>query len=193
MTAVAILQAALSQFAEKGFEGASLAGIAQSVGIKKQSIATYFPKKEDLFIAAFQEMARHYIEFLDRLYKEILGTPVEVRLREIVYRTYFYRVEYPVLTAFYKRSVQFPAPFFQEMLEQQISMMEQRSAAFYRAIFEEGMDSGEIRRQHTESLLSAYYCLQDGIAMQMFFYSQEEFGRRLKDIWEIFWAGIKQT
>ncbi|MNW62380.1 hypothetical protein D3C74_405060 [compost metagenome] len=72
-------------------------------------------------------------------------------------------------------------------------MLEQRSAAFYRAIFEEGMNSGEIRRQHTESLRSAYYCLQDGIAMQMFFYSQEEFGRRLKDIWEIFWAGIKQT
>lgn len=55
MTANAILQAACSQFAEKGFEGASLAGIAQAVGIKKQSIATYFPKKEDLFMAAFGE------------------------------------------------------------------------------------------------------------------------------------------
>lgn len=51
MTANAILQAACAQFAEKGFEGASLAGIAQAVGIKKQSIATYFPKKEDLFMA----------------------------------------------------------------------------------------------------------------------------------------------
>ncbi|WP_379160800.1 TetR/AcrR family transcriptional regulator [Paenibacillus sp. sgz5001063] len=193
MTANAILQAALAQFAEKGFEGASLAGIAQAVGIKKQSIATYFPKKEDLFLAAFQEMARHYIEFLDQLFKEILGTSAEVRLREIMYRTYYYRVEHPVLTSFFIRSVQFPAPFFQEMLEQQISMMEKRSSAFYQAIFEEGMNAGEIRRQRTDSLLAAYYCLQDGISMQMFFYNQEEFERRLKDIWEIFWAGIKHT
>ncbi|OKQ00335.1 TetR/AcrR family transcriptional regulator [Paenibacillus sp. P46E] len=193
MTANAILQAAITQFAEKGFEGASLAGIAQAVGIKKQSIATYFPKKEDLFLAAFQEMARHYIEFLDQLFKGIPGIPVEARLRGIVYRTYYYRVEHPILTSFYKRSVQFPAPFFQEMLEQQISMMEKQSSAVYRAIFEEGMNTGQIRRQHTESLLSAYYCLQDGISMQMFFYNHEEFERRLKDIWEIFWAGIKQT
>ncbi|MNN54770.1 hypothetical protein D3C81_1696040 [compost metagenome] len=71
--------------------------------------------------------------------------------------------------------------------------MEQRSAVFYRAIFDEGMVKGEIRKQQADSLLSAYYCLLDGIAMQMFFYEQEEFERRLKDIWDIFWAGIKQT
>ncbi len=52
---------------------------------------------------------------------------------------------------------------------------------------------GVIRRQQPDGLLSAFYCLLDGIAMQMFFYEEEEFERRLKDIWNIFWAGIKQT
>lgn len=193
MTANAILQAACVQFAEKGFEGASLAGIAHTVGIKKQSIATYYPRKEDLFMAAFHEMARHYYEFLEQLYKKVSGTPVEVRLREIVYRNYTYKVEQPVLTAFYKRAVQFPPPFFKDVLGEQIAVMEKRSAVLYRAIFEEGMNSGILRQQQTDSLLSAYYCLLDGIGMQMFFYSQEEFEQRLEDIWTIFWAGIKQT
>lgn len=193
MTANAILQAACSQFAEKGFEGASLAGIAQVVGIKKQSIATYFPKKEDLFMAAFHEMARHYYEFLEQLFEELTVTPVETKLREIVYKNYYYRVDHPVLTAFYKMAVQFPPPFFQGLLEEQIAGMEQRSAVLYRAIFDEGMNTGIIRQQRADSLLSAYYCLLDGIAMQMFFYKQEEFEQRLEDIWGIFWAGIKQS
>ncbi|WP_310832425.1 TetR/AcrR family transcriptional regulator [Paenibacillus pedocola] len=193
MTAHAIEQAALVHFAENGFEGASLAGIAQAVGIKKQSIATYFPKKEDLFMAVFHGMAKHYIGFLEQLYQDLADAPVETRLREIVYKNYQYRAGHPALTAFYKRAVQFPPPFFKEVLLEQISMMEQRSAVFYRSIFEEGMMKGEIRRQQADSLLSAYYCLLDGIAMQMFFYEEEEFERRLKDIWNIFWAGIRQS
>ncbi|NQX44186.1 TetR/AcrR family transcriptional regulator [Paenibacillus tritici] len=192
MTANAILGAACSQFAEKGFEGASLAGIARAVGIKKQSIATYFAKKEDLFLAAFHEMARHYYEFLERLYTEFRDIPVEIRLREIVYKNYYYRMEQPVLTAFYKMAVQFPPPFFRDVLGEQIALMEQQSAGLYRSIFEEGMRAGVIRQQQADSLLSAYYCLLDGIAMQMFFYSQEKFEQRLGDIWGIFWAGIKQ-
>lgn len=193
MTANAILQAACSQFAEKGFEGASLAGIAQAVGIRKQSIATYFPKKEDLFMAAFDEMALHYYDFLEQLYTEVSESPVETKLRQIVYKNYDYRVDHPVLTAFYKMAVQFPPPFFKDLLEGQIALMEQRSAALYRAIFEEGMHTGVIRQQQADSLLSAFYCLLDGIAMQMFFYKQEELEQRLEDIWGIFWAGIKQT
>jgi AcrR family transcriptional regulator len=193
MTANAIIQAACAQFAEKGFEGASLAGIAQAVGIKKQSIATYFPRKEDVFMAAFHEMARHYYEFLEQLYNGITGTPVETKLREIVYKNYYYRLEHPVLTAFYKMAVQFPPPFFKDVLEEQIAVMEQRSAVLYRAIFEEGMSTGVIRQQQADSLLSAFYCLLDGIAMQMYFYRQDEFRQRLEDIWKIFWAGIKQT
>jgi TetR/AcrR family transcriptional regulator len=44
-------------------EGASLGGIAYAVRIKKQSIATYFPEKEDLFMdASYDEMTRHYYE-----------------------------------------------------------------------------------------------------------------------------------
>ncbi|WNS45410.1 TetR/AcrR family transcriptional regulator [Paenibacillus sp. MMS20-IR301] len=193
MTANAILQAACEQFAVKGFEGASLAGIAQAVGIRKQSIATYYPRKEDLFMAAFHEMARHYYDFLEQLYHQISDNPVEMKLREIVYRNYYYKLEQPVLTAFYKMAVQFPPPFFKELLEEQIALMEQRSAKLYRAIFEQGMSTGVIRQQQADSLLPAFYCLLDGIAMQMFFYGQEEFERRLADIWEIFWAGIKQS
>ncbi|MNC52529.1 hypothetical protein D3C75_1018780 [compost metagenome] len=144
-------------------------------------------------MSVFHGMAKHYIGFLEQLYQDLSDAPVEIRLREIVYKNYHYRTGHPALTAFYKRAVQFPPPFFKEVLQEEIKLMEQRSAVFYRAIFDEGMVKGEIRKQQADSLLSAYYCLLDGIAMQMFFYEQEEFERRLKDIWDIFWAGIKQT
>ncbi|GGF89623.1 TetR family transcriptional regulator [Paenibacillus albidus] len=192
MTANAILKAALAQFAELGFEGASLAGIAQVVGIKKQSIATYFTKKEELFFAVFQAMSRHYIEFLAQLHGSLQAEPAEQRLRTVVFSNYRYKVEHPELTAFYKRAVQFPPPFFQDVLQQQIAEMEQRSSMLYRDIFEQGIRTGDIRQQQTDSLLAAFYCLLDGIAMQMFFYPPEEFERRLEDIWSIFWTGIRK-
>jgi AcrR family transcriptional regulator len=47
----AILEAALEVFLEAGFEGASMAQIAQRVGGSKATLYGYFPSKESLFVA----------------------------------------------------------------------------------------------------------------------------------------------
>ncbi|HZE38593.1 MAG TPA: TetR/AcrR family transcriptional regulator [Stackebrandtia sp.] len=45
-----ILDAALETFAEKGFRGASLAAIAERVGLTQQGLLHYFPSKEELLV-----------------------------------------------------------------------------------------------------------------------------------------------
>jgi len=50
-----ILNAAKSVFARKGFDASSLDEIAKEAGIKKALIFYYFPSKESLFLAAWNE------------------------------------------------------------------------------------------------------------------------------------------
>ncbi len=46
----AILSVALAEFAEKGFNGTSVNGLARKAGVSIGSLYSYFPSKEDLFL-----------------------------------------------------------------------------------------------------------------------------------------------
>ena len=50
-TRQALLDAALSLFAEKGYFGTSLRDIARHVGVRESALYNYFPSKESLFEA----------------------------------------------------------------------------------------------------------------------------------------------
>lgn len=50
-----IRQSAVHHFAREGYDGASLAAIAGDVGIKKQSLYTYFKNKDELFLQMFPD------------------------------------------------------------------------------------------------------------------------------------------
>jgi TetR/AcrR family transcriptional regulator len=47
----AILAVALGEFADRGFNGASINGLARKAGISIGSLYSYFPSKEDLFLS----------------------------------------------------------------------------------------------------------------------------------------------
>ncbi|NQX93703.1 MAG: TetR family transcriptional regulator [Erythrobacter sp.] len=52
-----LLTAALSQFAERGFYGASIAQIAGEVDLTKQALLYYFKRKEDLYAEVLKRIA----------------------------------------------------------------------------------------------------------------------------------------
>jgi len=54
----AILDAALEQFAELGFEGLSIEGVAAGAGVAKATIYRRYPSKEDLILAACDHFVR---------------------------------------------------------------------------------------------------------------------------------------
>ena len=51
-----ILDAATRLFAERGYEGASMADLAALVGLRKASLFHHFPSKDALYTAVFQRM-----------------------------------------------------------------------------------------------------------------------------------------
>ncbi len=54
----AILSAALSEFAVRGYDGTTLRGIARAAGVDARLVHHYFDGKEDVFVAAMELPAR---------------------------------------------------------------------------------------------------------------------------------------
>ena len=57
-----IKQAALILFAQRGYEGASLADIIEDVGIKKSSIYNHYKSKDDLFLSVYESCVHEEIQ-----------------------------------------------------------------------------------------------------------------------------------
>ncbi|QDZ79392.1 TetR/AcrR family transcriptional regulator, partial [Priestia megaterium] len=70
-------EVALNQFALHGYQGASLASIANEVGIKKQSIYAHFKSKEDLFISTFNDSLENELQFIKQFMEENHSVPLE--------------------------------------------------------------------------------------------------------------------
>ncbi|MCY9787717.1 TetR/AcrR family transcriptional regulator [Nocardiopsis sp. EMB25] len=62
-----ILDAALAEFGESGFQGASLAAVARRVGLSQQGLLHHFPSKEALLIAVLARRDEVDVRELDGL------------------------------------------------------------------------------------------------------------------------------
>ncbi len=71
MTANRIKAVALSHFARYGYEGTSLANIAQEVGIKKPSIYAHFKGKEELYFICLESALQKRFAELHRRYRKL--------------------------------------------------------------------------------------------------------------------------
>ncbi len=69
-----ILDAALSVFARKGFEGASTQEISEYAGVNKRLIFYYFESKEELYLASLEE----FFQGVDRLLQNFCVSPADM-------------------------------------------------------------------------------------------------------------------
>ena len=91
-----LLAAGKKQFAEKGFYGASIAGVAAEVGVTKQALLYHFKRKEDLYAEVLREISGRLL----RLVRSIAGssdTP-ERQFEDILLGLYAASREYPLDT-----------------------------------------------------------------------------------------------
>jgi AcrR family transcriptional regulator len=85
-----IVAAALDVFAERGYKGASLAQIAERVGITQQAVLYHFKSKDQLLVAALEERDRE-----DRawLAQTIESSPEDLDLLELCRRLIEHNVQ----------------------------------------------------------------------------------------------------
>ncbi|WP_334077854.1 TetR/AcrR family transcriptional regulator [Paenibacillus sanfengchensis] len=88
-----IIRSASKMFKEKGFQATSIQEIAQDCSIAKGSVYKYFPSKEDLMCAVFDECQTAYFDQAEFLKQTETGTLKERLVNQIVFR-FQYFIEY---------------------------------------------------------------------------------------------------
>ncbi|OIK11338.1 hypothetical protein BIV60_18205 [Bacillus sp. MUM 116] len=191
MTKDKILEAALALFAKNGYEGTSLAEIAKTVGIQKPSIYNHFKSKEEIFLTIYENILLFHVQKIKNIMDSIKELSAKEKLNQILTVTFQYYIEFEDQSSFLNRAMVFPPELLKEQLHNQFFRSEEEMSDILRSIIKAGMEKGEIRKGNIEDFIMSFYCLIDGIFIELSFYGVEKMKPRIENIWKNFWCGIK--
>ena len=137
-----ILQAAMACFARQGYRATSMDDVVRESGLSVGAIYSYFPSKEDLFLALSDERSEQSIGYMNDLFRR--PGPMGEKCREAV--DYFFSMLEDDLLSFARVSVEFlsEAAKSDRLKERQQHRLE-GIRQFFRWLLTEGQRHGEIR------------------------------------------------
>lgn len=191
-----IIHKSLELFTERGYEGTTLAAIAQRIGIQKPSLYAHFANKEALFLATVKKAVLEYNRIVRSELKARGAENAEIQLKTLLYRlAEVYYDEYTV-SQFYYRFLFFPppelAPQMQELLEYHGSAADQH----IEAVVQQGKDEGAVEPSLANELITeTYLTVLSGIDFDTRYYdfNKEQMRTHVDRIWQVFWRGIRAS
>ena len=152
---------AIALFCERGYEGASLADIAELVGIKKSSIYNHYKNKDDLFLHIFEKSCQEEIVHVKKvLSKEKIATKEQFMQQFLMLSKN--RILNNVGARFIFRFTMFPPHHFVDVLGKKITQfMEDLHQVIFNAIEESDLFS-HLSSEEFYELASHYTILLQG-------------------------------
>lgn len=154
----AILAAATRLFAECGFEGTSIAAVAERTGISKQNLLYYFPTKNSLYQRVLDDVLDDWLDRMARL-ADADGEPSDVLRAYVAAKLRFSR-EQPWASRVYAMEVIGGAKFYGEQIRARVVPLLRRDIA----VFERWMADGRIARVDATHLLFALWAMTQSYA-----------------------------
>ena len=168
--------AILNNFAEKGYEAASLSDIAKDLGIQKQSLATYYPNKKAMLTAVFNDVYERHMKVLDDSFDDNLIQ--REKLHEFLVncmRSYSSSPD----EKFWLRMVMFERDSLdEEMLEKVKSHDEAVKEKAHQALPKD------------QQAASAFVSLYDSMCFKLVEEGLEAAENQLEDAWIVYWRGV---
>lgn len=183
MTAIRLKQAALTLFAESGYDGVSLSEIAKSVGIKTPSIYAHFESKEQLFLELVADAVQEEHEKFMLLFKQMADRPPIERYYAI-FRFYTDLDELSKGQSFLRRTMLMPPRNVEERLRRTFAVYEDGVTAPMTGLLRECAGPGSFDDAQVERLLALFYAAIDGLLVEHKLYDTEHYRRRQALIWE---------
>lgn len=192
MTSKLIKEVSLKYFAKSGYEGASLAHIAQDVGIKKQSIYTHFKGKDELFLQLCKDASENEIRFVINFIENNNTRPIKEILYDFLLRS-IDRYEKDVSNKFWLRTAFFPPNHLNESVMNMVYHYLDKVEELFIPIMKKAMEDGAIRPIIDEKRATAAFLgILDGILVEMVYGGRERLTKRLDASWYVFWHGLSK-
>lgn len=190
MTLDQLKQAALNRFAEHGFDGTSMAHIADDVGIKKQSIYTHFKGKDQMFLQVFSDVVESEIESVTAFIELNKARPIQ----EFLYDFLLYhreRNDQNAATKFWLRISFFPpAHLYDEVMGKVYAYLD-KLEELLEPLMEAAQKEGELSKGiDAKEATAAFLGVLDGVFVEMLYGGPDRTDRRLEASWHFYWRGI---
>lgn len=131
MSSQRIKQAALILFAQRGYEGASLADIIEDVGIKKSSIYNHYKSKDDLFLSVYESCVNEELQVTKDFFKKHLSNETLLPTLKTYIEFHSHRIKQVPSAQFLFRFIIFPPHHLHDvLLEKAESYFEMLTAQF---------------------------------------------------------------
>jgi TetR/AcrR family transcriptional regulator len=137
-----VLDAALAEFAEQGYQAASLNRVVAQAGIAKGSLYQYFPNKEGIFNYIFQHALQMVRGTLTRVKEETLEENFFVRLEKSLLAGVRFSREHPRIFSLYLK-IQFDknVPFREDFL----AAVRRHATEYFASLVRRAQARGELR------------------------------------------------
>jgi TetR/AcrR family transcriptional regulator len=137
-----VLDAALSEFADQGYQAASLNRVVAAAGIAKGSLYQYFPNKEGIFNYIFQHALNLVRRTLTSVKEETLEENFFVRLEKSLLAGVRFSREHPKVFNLYLK-IQFDknVPFREEFL----AAVRRYATEYFASLVRRAQANGELR------------------------------------------------
>lgn len=190
MTSQQIKEVSLKHFAQHGYEGASLAQIADDVGIKKQSIYTHFKGKDELFLQLCSDACENELRFVMNFIESNSARPLKEFLFDFLLK-YIDRYEKCDSAKFWIRTAFFPPLHLYRQVMKHVYEYLDKLEELLLPIMKKAVAKGEVNATIGEQRATvAFLALLDGIFVEMIYGSPERLRRRLDASWYLYWCGL---
>lgn len=137
-----ITLAAVAEFGEKGYAGASINAMVDRLGIAKGSIFQYFGDKKGLFLFAFDTAMNRVKDYLRSVRDETRNQPLFDRLRATLLAGVLFRMEHPLIYRLYLKILfEYDVPFRDDLLRS----LREYSLEYLKTLLSDARDRGELR------------------------------------------------
>ena len=153
-----ILAQAVRVFAECGYEGASIAAIAEQAGLSKQNMLYYFPNKQALYKRVLDDVLDEWLERMNSLADET-KEPQEV-LRSYIQAKLRFSREQPWGSRLYAMEVIGGAPMYGQEIKKKLIPLLRKDIA----VFEKWIAEGKIAPVNATHLLFTIWAMTQSYA-----------------------------
>lgn len=183
-----IARAALDCFTDSGYEGASLAQIAEAVGLKKQSLYAHFADKDAIFLAALSYSKAQELRFYEQFFAHSEGALADVLQRYLAALATHFRTSRA--QQFWLRMNFYPPQHLAATVEQEVESIYLASEQYFAALF----------AQHKHELAvtplvaaDAFIALTNALLTDILYNTPQAVAtRRVEASWHVFYTGIKK-